>query len=198
MGSTTLRLAASAGRADQRATSSPQRSHSTRRRMVRIRVTTSIRSSQCPGFTAIPPRKGSIVRPATERQRSQQSAGAGPRPTATLRARRNGSGFSTSLRGSGGLRVAHVHPPGADRRGAPPLWARLLILLLVASLTVMYSYAGCQQVRARQNARESIEAVDAIRGYVQRLEAALQQIEGQRPEGEAEQPVGYEQAGKER
>jgi hypothetical protein len=73
--------------------------------------------------------------------------------------------------------VAREHPPGAGRRRAPPLWARLLVLLLVVCLTVMYSYAGCQQMRARHNVREQIEAVEAIRGYVQRLEAALQQID---------------------
>ena len=82
--------------------------------------------------------------------------------------------------------MAHVHPPGPDRRDGPPLWARLLVLLLVVSLMVMYSYAGCQQVRARQNVRDRIEAVDAIRGYVERIEAALEAVEGQHPERERE------------
>lgn len=82
--------------------------------------------------------------------------------------------------------MAHAHPPGPDRRGAPPLWARLLVLALVVSLMIMYSYAGCQQVRARQNVRDRIEAVDAIRGYVERIEAALEAVEGQRPEDQRE------------
>lgn len=83
--------------------------------------------------------------------------------------------------------MARGHPPGAGRRRAPPLWARLLVLALVLSLTAMYSYAGCQQMRARHNVREQIEAVEAIRSYVQRLEAALEGIEGPAPAGDPDQ-----------
>lgn len=76
--------------------------------------------------------------------------------------------------------MAERHSSEAGRRRplGPPLWARLLVLLLVASLTVMYSYAGCQQFRQRQSARERIEAVEVIRAYVQRVERALASIDG--------------------
>jgi len=76
--------------------------------------------------------------------------------------------------------VADRRRPEAGRRGSPPLWARLLVLLLVVSLTIVYSYAGCQQMRHRcmgQAGQERIEAVEAIRAYVERVERALEGAE---------------------
>jgi hypothetical protein len=51
-----------------------------------------------------------------------------------------------------------------------------VVLLLVVGLTVMYSYAGCQQIhslRTNRGPEDRIEAVDAIRTYVERIEEAL-------------------------
>lgn len=68
----------------------------------------------------------------------------------------------------------------AGRRGSPPLWARLVVLLLLVSLTIVYSYACCQQMRHRRMGRagqERIEAVEVIRAYVERVERALEGAE---------------------
>ena len=87
--------------------------------------------------------------------------------------------------------MADRRAPKAGRRVSPPLWARLLVLLLVVSLVMVYSYAGCQQMRHRCTGRagqERIEAVEVIRAYVERVERALEGAEA--TEGR-EQPGGF-------
>ncbi|MBM3499008.1 MAG: hypothetical protein FJX74_10095 [Armatimonadetes bacterium] len=62
----------------------------------------------------------------------------------------------------------------------PRVRLRLLALLLIVGLTALSAYAGCRQlheVPPGDRPVDRIEAVDAIRAYVQRVESALRSTE---------------------